>query len=152
MGVDCRVRQRLHKIALPIPLQALRKERIEKALHGRERHSTHPVEDRWWKPVEQRRHDLCALFGRPVIGGYHGTGTAAPVVAREWIHRWDGLETDERTKLLRRSREEIAICSHDCTGMFRFPKDRPGIDRAHRMSLEQETGDHAKIAAATAQC
>ena len=46
MGVNRFVGQFFYEIAAPVPLQALREERIEHGLEGRIGHFTHPVEER----------------------------------------------------------------------------------------------------------
>ncbi len=149
--VDRLVRQGLDKVALPIPLQALRKERVKQRLHRRERHRTHPVEDGRRHGLEQSRHDLFTLLRGAVVTGNHSTGAPAPVVLRKRVHGWHRLEADEGTQFLGGGRQEIAIGAHHGPGVSSLPEDRACVDRTDRMCLEQEARHHAKVATSAAQ-
>ena len=101
--------------------------------------------------VEQRRQRLLAVLLRAVEAGDDRAGALAPGLLRERVHRRHRLQADEGAELLRRGRQEVAVGRHDLLAVFGVPEDRPGIDHAHRVGLEQEARDHAEIAAAAAQ-
>ena len=63
MGVNCFVGQFFHEIAAPVPLQALRQERIEHGLEGWIGHFAHPVKERRGQFTEQLGHNRLAVFG-----------------------------------------------------------------------------------------
>src|SRR5260370_10417821 len=89
MSVNRFVGQFFHEIAAPVPLQALREERIKHGLEGWIGHLAHPVEERWGKLTEQLGHDRLAVFGGAGVAGGDCAGGLALMLHRERAHPWD---------------------------------------------------------------
>src|SRR5258706_8133477 len=94
MSVNRFVGQFFHEIAAPVPLQALREERIKHGLEGWIGHLAHPVEERWGKLTEQLGHDRLAVFGGAVVAGDDGAGALALMLHPERVHRWNRLQAE----------------------------------------------------------
>jgi hypothetical protein len=85
MGVNRFVSQFFDEIAAPVPLQALREERIEHGLEGRIGHFAHPVEERRGQLTKQLGHDRLAIFRWTIVAGDDGAGALALMFCGERV-------------------------------------------------------------------
>lgn len=141
----------LTKSARQYQLVARRVEPVERGLDRGVRHRRGAVQQWLGDGVEQGSH----LPGRrlrivPDAAPHDAADLAQVDLLRERRARRDGAEQEEGVQLAGRVREEIAVGGEDFGAEFDGPEGGAGDDRAHFVQPEQERGDDAEVAAATA--
>src|SRR5262249_28806530 len=151
MHVNCPVRQLLDVGALPVPLQALRQQRVEHALYRGERHGSDTVEDWDRKLAADWLHSLLTILGTPIVAGDQGHNLLAAAVLWKRVGRGHSLEAQESAKLQRRLRQEVAIPLHDLPCVLDLPEHRAGKHHGYRVCPKHEARHDAEVAPAAAQ-
>ena len=94
--LDGGVGQLFDEIALPVPLEPRREQRIEKPLDGRKGHRPQEFEDRRRQIAMDRVVDLAGAFRGTVAAGNDGADLLAPERLGERRRRRNGFEAQER--------------------------------------------------------
>lgn len=115
------------------------------------RHLRYRVQERVGQRVEQRRHGVGRGIG--VLGGVapHDAADLAQVQALgEGLGRGHGAVHEEAVHLAGCPRQEVTVGGEDFGALFGGPEGGARDDRAQLVQPEEEGGDDAEVAAASA--